>query len=139
MSPYLQILLICLTIVFVIVLYGTFRCKITTYKDPLTFTLIKDGPFGESIDGWSITHFCLFAILAYMYPSWKYLLFIVVLGISWEIVESVFKDHPFYLSKCKYNITNDNGVGWWYGKYSDILVNSLGMACGLVIRNYVST
>jgi hypothetical protein len=120
----------------VIVLYGTFRCNTTTYKDPLTFTLIQHGPFGELIDGWSITHFCLFAILAFLYPTWQYLLFIVILGVAWEIVESVFKDHPFYLSSCKYNITSDNGTGWWYGKYSDILINSLGMITGLVVRKY---
>ena len=138
-NSYIKMFLICFGAVIAIVLYGTFRCKSVNYKDPLTSTLIKNGPFGESIDGWSVTHFCLFGILAFFFPRWDHLLFLMTLGILWEILESIFKDHPFYLSRCKYNITTDSGTGWWYGKYSDILVNILGMTLGYVCRKYFWT
>ncbi len=68
-----------------------------------------------------------------MYPKKYCLLFIWVGGIIWEIVESIFKDHPFYISKCNYTFDTDKG-SWWYGRWQDIVMNSAGMLCGYYIR-----
>jgi hypothetical protein len=130
--PFIEITLIALLIVLSIIAYGTYRCKVLHYQDPLTFEVVK------GVDGWSATHFVFYGVLAYFYPSWPSLVFIATLGVIWEIIETIFEDHPFYLSKCNYNVTTEDGKGWWYGRSSDIVANTLGMACGVALRKWKS-
>jgi hypothetical protein len=127
MHPIVQITGWCALCVFVIVAYGTFRCKTTSFQDPLTFTLAGP-PFDKYLDGWGIAHYLFFLVLAYAYPA--YWPFIWVMGVLWEIIEYSVKDRPFYLSRCTYNIDTDQG-GWWYGRWQDIVMNSLGILTGL--------
>jgi len=113
-----------------IVGYGTFRCTRKDYVDPLTKSLLP-APFDGFTDGWAFLHFSCFGLITYLFPK-NYIL-IWVLGVSWEIVEFIFKDHPFYFSDCKYKLTTDKDEGWWYGRYEDIIVNTLGMYLGYVL------
>lgn len=129
MNAYLQITLICVLTVLAIVLYGTYRCQRPDFHDPLTQRLIPP-PFDRYTDGWAFLHFAFYGILAYFFPSIPHLLFIWSVGVLWEIVESIFHDHPFYLSKCHYTLGTDQEAGWWYGRYEDIIMNTLGMALG---------
>ena len=128
-----RISVICVICALVIALYGTFRCMNTKFQDPLTFS-IAPPPLDKYLDGWGISHFTFFAVLAYLYPSPTNLLFIWSLGFVWEVIEYSMKDRPFYLSKCNYKITSRDGSGWWYGRWQDIVMNTLGMATGVLIR-----
>ena len=123
----LQILLICILTIFTIAAYGTYRCKATKFVDPLTKSFFGH-PWNKFLDGWGILHFLFFMMLAYLYPT--HLLLIFILGVIWEVVESIFHDHPFYISKCNYVLDTDHVAGWWYGRWQDIVMNSLGMILG---------
>lgn len=116
-----------------IVIYGTIRCKVPNFKDPLT-TKLAPPPWDKFFDGWGLSHFAFFGLLAYMYPKPQYLVFIAIVGVLWEIIESIFHDHPFYLSKCNYKLDTDNADGWWYGRWQDIVMNTTGMLTGLLLR-----
>jgi hypothetical protein len=65
---------------------------------------------------------------AILYPS--EFMFILILGIGWEIVESLFHDRPFYLKECHYTLSDKQKSGWWYGRWEDIVMNILGMITG---------
>jgi len=132
MNSYLSITLIFILCVLTIVTYGSFRCKVKDFKDPLAGSLVP-APFNSFLDGWGILHFILYGVLAYLFPRFYPLLFIWIGGVIWELIESIFKDHPFYISKCNYVIDTDKG-SWWYGRWQDIVMNSLGIMCGYYIR-----
>lgn len=136
MNSFLQILLICLICALVIVGYGSIRCNKTDYHDPLTNSLAPP-PFDRFLDGWGITHFAFYGILAYFYPQPSNLAFIWCIGVVWEVIESIFHEHPFYLSSCKYKLMTDKETGWWYGRWQDIVMNSLGMVLGYTLSKYV--
>jgi len=126
-SPKWQIVLTCFACSFLIIIYGTFRCKNSDFKDPLTASAFGH-PWNRFLDGWGISHFMFYLLLAYVFPAeWA---FIFCMGVLWELIEFIFKDHPFYLSKCAYSIDTDHGAGWWYGRWEDIVMNSLGIALG---------
>lgn len=132
-SSYLHISIICVVIMLSIIAYGTYRCNTKDYVDPLTKSI---GPvaLNRFLDGWGITHFMFYGILAYMFPDKRSLIFIAGLGVTWEIIEIIFKEHPFYLADCKYPPQTDAGAGWWYGRWEDIVMNSLGMLTGFALR-----
>ncbi len=133
-SHYITIVAICVIMVFCIMAYGTYRCNKTDYIDPLT-TNFGPKSLHRFLDGWGISHFLFYGVLAFMYPDRKSLILIASLGVAWEIIEIIFKDHPFYLSDCKYTLQTDKGEGWWYGRWEDIVMNSLGMLTGVMLRN----
>jgi hypothetical protein len=121
-----KIMTISIIVIMSIVAYGTYRCNSPEFHDPLTNS-VAGPPFDRYLDGWGITHFIFYGLLAYMFP--KRIILIFLLGVAWEIIEVIFKDHPFYLSECKYEITTSHG-GWWYGRWEDIVMNSLGILVG---------
>jgi hypothetical protein len=135
MNCYIQITAVFLIVVLFIVGYGTFRCRQKDFVDPITKSLLGP-PFDAYTDGWAFLHFACYGILAYFYPKTYQLLFIASVGVAWEIIEIIFKDHPFYFSDCKYQLTTDNATGWWYGRYEDIIMNTLGMVVGYYYSPY---
>lgn len=135
-SSYLTIIFICALMVLCIMAYGTYRCNREDYRDPLT-TNFGPKSLEKFLDGWGISHFLFFGALAFMFSDKKSLILIAALGVTWEIIEIIFKDHPFYLSDCKYTLQTDSGEGWWYGRWEDIVMNSLGMLTGVMIKKQV--
>jgi hypothetical protein len=127
MNDYIKITVIGLTCVMVIILYGTYRCKNTSFVDPLTFAFAPP-PLDKYFDGWGLSHLFFFMLLGYMFP--KHLLFSFALGVLWELVEYSMKEHPFYLSKCNYDLKTHKGEGWWYGRWQDIVMNGTGLLIG---------
>lgn len=127
-----QVVSICVLTVLAIVIYGTFRCKTPDFVDPLTYSLAPP-PWDKFVDGWGILHLFFYMILAYVYPQ-KWLL-IFLLGLAWEILESYFYDHPFYISKCNYQLSTDDVAGWWYGRWQDIVMNSIGIFVGYMLSS----
>lgn len=131
----IQILMICLLCVICIVAYGTFRCKQPNFQDPFTKSMLP-APWSNFLDGWGILHVFFFMGLAYAYP--RHLLFIFVAGVVWELVEFILKDRPFYISKCNVApVIDTNGVQkvWWYGRWEDIVMNSIGIAIGYTLAS----
>lgn len=124
-------LVLCLVIcVFIIITYGTYRCRTPSFEDPFTKCIAGNNYLSRYIDGWGLLHFWFFAMLSYVFPTlWKQL---IIAGILWEIVEMIFKEHPFYLSEC--NLDTDKGEGWWYGRWEDIVMNSLGIVVGFYLH-----
>lgn len=124
------VVLIAITMAFLIAAYGTYRCRTPEFEDPLTRSIIDKYPWNRFIDGWGLLHFWFYAILSFYFPScWKEITFI---GIIWEVIESMFKDRPFYLAKC--DISIEGKAGWWYGRWEDIVMNTLGVGFGLWLR-----
>lgn len=130
MNDYIKIITICVLCVVFIMAYGTFRCKHSTFVDPLTFAFAPP-PLDKYFDGWGLSHFAFFALLGYLFPS--KVLFSFVLGVLWELVEYSMKDRPFYLSKCNYTLKTHKGEGWWYGRWQDIVMNSFGLWIGYTL------
>lgn len=123
-----KILLICLACVLTIVVYGTMRCK-GAFVDPLTFSPVGH-PWNKFLDGWGMSHFLFFMLLGYWFPD--KLLFITLLGVGWELVEMLFKEHPFYLSKCEYTASTpgEGYAHWWTGRWQDLVMNTSGLVLG---------
>jgi len=130
MEQYAAILGICLACASLIIVYGTIRCKVPGFKDPLTYAPVS-APWNRFLDGWGIAHFIFYGMLGYLFPS--HWVFITVLGVMWELVEMMFKEHPFYLSKCSYDTDASKKEGWWYGRWEDIIMNSLGLSLGIML------
>ena len=80
------------------------------------------------LDIWSITHFICFFIMTYVCPKkWK-LLFII--GVVWELFEQFYGYLPPALINnlaLDYIPTDNKNQKWWYGRFSDIICNSLGI------------
>lgn len=130
MNSYVFIILLGMVCITSIVLYGTYRCMNTSFSDPLTIAFAPP-PFDKYLDGWGLSHLLFFMLLGYLFPS--HLLFSFFSGVAWELFEYSMKDHPFYLSSCKYDMTTHKGEGWWYGRWQDIVMNSIGLWIGSVL------
>lgn len=109
--------------------YGSYRCNNPTYKDILEK---KIGIY--ELDGWSVSHFIFYLIIGYNFPQKKYLIIAFCFGLAWEIFEHMYGKHrPGWLGgyggEC--DLSTDRLEGnWWYGKYSDIILNLLGLYIG---------
>lgn len=132
MNDKIKIILIDCMTAFSIMLYGTYRCRSTSFKDPFTGCVSKNEKLCKFVDGWGIIHFFYFMILGFFFP--EDLPTIFWMGVLWEMVESYSHDHPFYLAECKYVISTDKDSGWWYGRWQDIVMNTLGMCCGYYLH-----
>jgi hypothetical protein len=78
------------------------------YLEKHLFTLA-----GDSINGWSVTHFCLYCIFGLTMPN--HLPEFIVLGIVWELLEYLlsYVDPDF-----------------WYAKKTDVPINITGYILG---------
>lgn len=114
----------------IIFIYGNYRCNNPEYRDHL---MKKLGYF--DLDGWSISHFLFFLFLSYKFPNEKY--FIGLLGILWEFFEHYLgKKRPGWLGGFGDCATTDPNIDeWWYGRISDIIVNTFGIIVGSTLLN----
>lgn len=132
----IRIVLAFFVTVFIIVVYGTLRCKIG-FTDPLIHSLLGP-PLDKYTDGWAFTHFVFYGYLAYSFPEPRNLAFVWVSGVVWELVECVFRERPFYISDCSKGVTAHGKEGWWYGRWQDVVVNTIGMAVGYTLRKHMT-
>ena len=43
------------------------------------------------------------------------------------------------MGTCKiFNLTSKNDNNWWYGKYSDIIANAIGIGGALLLKKYIN-
>ena len=120
------------TTVSIIFFYGWYRCKyIKKHKDVLEFSLWKNSN-KHGIDGWSVSHYLSFLVYGFLYPNTFILT--TLLGALWELFECyVGIAKPKLLSGLGFCMPAGSGNKhkiWWYGKPSDIIVNSLGFITG---------
>lgn len=129
---HIKILFICTCIIFVTILYQLFLCNSDLGYDPLEKIHLGVG----DIDGWSLTHFIFFFFLGYFFP--KYYLFILTLGIIWEIIEyitGIINQKNKVTLIC--DLTRIKRDSWWYSKVSDIFVNIAGFIVGASLSIYL--
>lgn len=120
--------------VLAIISYGTYRCRNPSFKDPMIKSVVGDSDLNKYLDGWGLLHFWFYALLMYKCSNIWYV--IIIFGIIWELIEMRFKDKPFYLAKCDVSLSDDTEEGWWYGRWQDIVMNSLGMFTGAMLLKY---
>lgn len=109
--------------------YGKYRCDHGDYKDPL----LKKSKIWD-LDGWSGLHFTHFMIGGYLAPNQWWLM--TLIGIAWEIFEECYdRFKPGFLSAFGDCATTDEETGkWWFGRWSDLLMNASGMLLGIYLR-----
>jgi hypothetical protein len=133
-------LMTCLIVIFLIgsiFKYGNYRCQHPDIKDPLQKPLFKKLPW---LDGWAYTHFMAFFFIGLFtgkIPYWVVLVVGLGLGIVWEVFEHVVgKERPGWMGAyggCDL-ATDKNGDGnWWFGKWTDLLMNATGMLLGIAL------
>ena len=129
--------IICILLIFI---YKGYRCKHPQKKDILEKELFYE------IDFWSVSHLIFFAIVAYNFPTKKYIFISFILGCIWELFEKfggsdiVDEHQPLqYIISCKSKLaTEKNGNGrFWYAKWTDIIVNSLGLIIGYHLHKHL--
>jgi hypothetical protein len=126
MNPYSKICLLSLLIISLVFIYKEILSYLEIHfnNDPLRMKLFDN----IDITGWSATHFIVFAIAGYY--GHKHIICLMLIGILWEIIEIILG----YITKS--NKTEDSI--WWYGSFSDIIVNFLGLMTGkYVIRKFI--
>lgn len=123
---YFLYFIICILVIF---LFGRYRCmNIKKFRDPLETSFNKT----VGIDGWSSTHLFFYMFIGYNYPKTFYLT--TFFGILWELFETyvgIYK--PSFLYGWGYCKKGKTKKVWWYGKYSDIIVNIIGFLIGQYI------
>lgn len=114
--------------------YGRFRCN-HKFVDPLSTKL----PLWD-LDGWSLTHLTLFTLIGYGFPGTFHALAAFALGIGWELTEQYMgKARPAWLGgwgDCDAAEFEAHNANWWFGRYSDIVVNTAGLVFGNMIHKF---
>ena len=123
---YFLLFFVCVTSIF---LYGRYRCNNNIkYKDPLTSNLINK----TDLTGWSFTHLFFYMLIGYLYPNT--LILTMCLGSLWELFEFYVGYYkPSYLKGWGFCFTYKANSIWWYGKWSDLIINFIGFVIGMYI------
>ena len=150
-TPLIGMIKLCISAIFLIgniFIYGNYRCQHPEFKDPLEKPLFDEKlPW---LDGWSYIHFMTNFLLGFLIRllfrsefvkkeiMWHYLIFcsaFFVLGIAWEVFEHVVgKERPGWMGGyggCNMATDKNEDGNWWYGKWTDILMNGTGMILGI--------
>lgn len=109
--------------------YGRFRCRNPKFRDPLMRSINEE----FDLDGWSVTHFLLFFWLARRFPNEFFAA--QMIGIAWEAFEQIAgEQRPGILGgfgDCMHQAGRDeDGKQWWFGRWSDIVLNYVGWVAG---------
>jgi hypothetical protein len=111
--------------VFLIFIYSSYIRDNKDFKDVLQTKL---GLF--DLDGWSVSHLLFFMLIGYNYGD-KYLVAAFILGVIWEIFEQLYGGK---LSRWWFD-SRPLERKWWYGKHSDIIINTSGLLIGYYLKN----
>ena len=124
--------------VLAIVAYGALLRR-TGWPDALS-TPLYSHPLCTDVDGWSVTHLFFFFALGLLFPG-QHLQFFLV-GAGWEVVETVLGQNRLEVSGRRLQLIGDQDAegratgkddAFWYGKQSDIVVDTLGYCLGSAI------
>lgn len=84
-----------------------------------------------------MSHFLFFLLIGLsLKGNWIALIILFLLGCIWEWFEDYAgKDRPGWLGgfgDCNMSTDKEHGK-WWYGKWTDILLNGIGLILGFII------
>ena len=113
-----------------------------TDNDPLNKKVMSIDLFGKNCCSiWPISHFVMYAVLAYIWPQyWKQ---IFAMGVGWECIEWV---QGYLTTPDNEEVTfkntrlSDGSVEyeqWWSSSSKDIIFNAAGITCGLLVKTYL--
>ena len=115
--------------------YGNYRCNHPEFKDPLEKSIFDE--YLPWLDGWAFLHLWAFFLIGLFIRNNQNTLTLLLLsfgvGIIWEVFEHVVgKERPGWMGGyggC--NMATDKIDGnWWYGKWTDLLMNGTGLLLG---------
>ena len=89
-----------------------------------------DAPLENCCSMWPVSHFILFMILGFIFPSCA--VPIISIGILWEIFE-VLMSYAGTIKRQATRVTPSNveySTNWWAGSFKDIIMNCLGFFVG---------
>ena len=103
--------------------------------------LRKKSELANLTDGQCL-HFLVFFITGFLFPQLNTITLAFLFGVFWELFEFYYgKYKPGWLGQfgdCKELETDKLSKGnWWYGKWSDILMNFLGLLFGFLLSRLV--
>jgi|LakMenE18May11ns_1017448.scaffolds.fasta_scaffold9473562_1 hypothetical protein len=127
-----KLMLIVSVVAILILIYGTVRRCYLNIDDPLMKTLFNE-KYKNYLDGWGLSHVIFYALLTQLYP--QYWLSISIIGILWEITEHILRTNIVYMYKCHLN-PDTNVDEWWYGRWQDIVMNTIGQILGFSFKKY---
>lgn len=112
-------------------------CKLDLMPD--NGILPDDIPTEPHLSGWAISHFLLYAILAYRYDCY---ITLFVIGVFWELFESI---SGRYMKNNNIDIGENRNISgyshykhqWVIGTYSDIIWNTLGIVTGILLKHFI--
>lgn len=93
------------------------------------------------LNGWSLMHFGLFTYIGYRFPS--RIIEAMVAGILWELWEHwCGETRPRWMGKfgdCILTTDHEDipQEKWWYGRYSDLIMNLSGFMVGQSIKTRI--
>lgn len=112
-----------------------------TIQEPMKATWLTVPSF--NIDAWSGTHFAFFAFMGYHFPGHFWHFFAI--GVVWEMFEDwLCADTGTQLADCTRKHSHwwpslwCKGIqdGYWYARFSDPLLNSLGYLTGMYLAGW---
>ena len=108
--------------------------NITPY-DTLNREVIRTS-YMRPLSSWPLSHFILFFILGFLYPSCYVL--ILSLGIVWEGVEVLLSK---VFRRSYQGVRSDTGLeyqdNYWAGSFRDIVMNFAGFGLGYAFRSWM--
>jgi hypothetical protein len=133
-TRYVTIFVICILVIF---LYGRYRCANSDFQDPLQGSIIPSMK-NHDLDGWSAVHFLFYMFVGYLYPD--SIVLTLTLSILWEIFELYVGIHKPEILRgwgfCDSMTGNSAGNTWWYGKWTDLLMNLTGFLTGRYLSRH---
>ena len=119
------------------------------FEDPMNFKIFNFPFLNFAVSSWPLSHFVYYFSLSYFYPSERKIIFIM--GVTWEIIESILKILSSKKSKNKLNskskrtrlIKEDGKIcieytTYWDSSFKDIFFNSFGILCGKALHSYIN-
>jgi hypothetical protein len=131
-------------IVVLLVFSGVFIIVGHKYRDQVQLVLKKNFANlpDDNIDGWSISHLVLYAIIGFIKPNYHLTAFTI--GAVFEVFEDYMAadkntqlvncSEPFKENGTRKFFCNGRQDDYWYAKHSDIFWNLLGYTIGSAIR-----
>lgn len=132
------VLVALLVIAYWIFLMLTYRTVRIVKYDFLNYEVMHTS-FMRPLSFWPITHFVLFFILGFLFPSCYVL--VLSLGVVWEIIEVIFSKvfrTPYQTVRAEAtNYSLEYHDNYWAGSFRDIIMNFAGFGLGYAFRSWM--
>ena len=137
-SDFIRVPIATIIIIGSIFAYGNYRCQHPEFKDPLEKPLFHHLPW---LDGWALTHFLTFFWTGFVLKNPIVLKISLFVGLMWEVFEHVVgKRRPGWMGGyggCNLATDKKDDGNWWYGKWTDIVMNTTGLILGFLLQKLI--